>query len=228
MDTTYSLSTFGLPDITEQTPGQFTDVEVKINATQMLQDFSNSFYLELSRANDRLVDRVQITAGEIMQYFTGILQLRIMDVQGGNKFRKYESQMYMPAWIQFSISQIGQVIDTTYGLTFNPTMDFEELDIDTMLKTSSKLKYFRDAGVELLNRAFPRSIQGDANFMTLAVIKGKVASYKEGQSPLSMYLAAFLDSTIEEHMTLRGLYRIEYQDVEYVKRVLETTGGLVK
>lgn len=224
----YSLNDFDLNDISEPSPSEFTNVEVKIDPTDLLQDFSSAFYYELFRTQDRLVDKVEITSEELNDYFLGILYLRILDVEKNNKFKKFESQILMPAWISFAISQIGEVIDTDYGFKFVPTMDFDKLDIDALMKTASKLKYFQDAGVELLSRAFPRTTDGDPNFMTLAVIKGEVRSYHKDNDPLSIYLSAFLDSTIKEQNTLSSLYRISYQDVDYVGQVLKTTGGLIK
>lgn len=229
MDTNYSLESFGLPNIDQPTP-DMDEVSVTIHATGMLKEFSRAFIVELQRRNDLLVDKLSISEAELISYFTGILKLRVDDVNYDNKFRKFESQLLMPAWIQFTISQIGKVLDSEYGLEFIPKMDFDQLDIDTMLATSRKLRYFRDAGLQLLDRAFPRSVEGDKDFMTMAVFDRDVRSYRsEDPNPLSIYAVGFVGSQlVGENPKITSLYRKHRQQLGYVEQVFSVNGGMLK
>lgn len=229
MNENYTLESFGLPNIDQPTP-DMDQVTVTIHATDMLREFSRAFIVELQRRNDLLVDKLSVSEAELFSYFTGILKLRVDDVNYQNKFRKYESQLLMPAWIQFTISQIGKVLDSEYGLEFTPKMDFDQLDIDTMVETSRKLRYFRDAGLQLLDRAFPRSVEGDKDFMTMAVFDSDIKSYRsEDPNPLSIYAVGFVGSQLAEKNTnISSLYRKHRQQLGYVEQVFSVNGGMLK
>lgn len=222
------MDQFGLKDISDRTPKDFVQVNIDINPKDLLLDFADAFSEELFRLQPRLVDKMQLSSKELSSYFKGVLYLRVLDVNGKNKFHRQERLLLVPAWIEYAISQIGIVTDSMYGLTFIPEMELEDFSIDDMIETSHKLSYYKDAGVELLENVYPRTNEGSESFMTMAVIKSKVCSYKKDADPLSVYLSAFLSSTLEERSALESLYRIEYQDVDYVRQVLRTTKGLLK
>lgn len=210
---------------TKPTSTSLESIDVTIDKDLILTDFASAYFKELVRRNPVRVDAVGITEDELSAYFTGIVTLRVECVNGVCKVWRQIKQLLIPAWIEFVITQIGEVIDVDRGLKIRPVIS-ESYDLDAMFETSDKLRAFITDGVVLNRDAFPREQTGDYETMSMAIINDYVQSQSKDSHPIASYVAAFLGFKLQEEAAFKMLYRVRYDDVEFIKSMLLREGSL--
>lgn len=196
-------------------------IEVTINPDFILKDFALAYRNELHRRNPVRFEAIGLTEDELKKYFTGLLAIRVqsLSAEGCKDWRKAKA-LFIPSWVEFSLSMIGEVVDSKRGLKFTPVMQDCDYDLSEMLGTSDKLQSFIADGVVLHRDAFPRSSEGDYETMSMAIIDGYVQSIDDKSHPIASYIAAFLGFTLKKETDFKMLYRIRYDDVEYIRTML--------
>lgn len=196
-------------------------IEVSIDPALILSDFATAYYKELMRRNSIKAEACKITVDELSSYFTGLIKMRVLSVsEAGLKDWRVAKALFIPSWIEFSISRIGEVIDNVRGLKFIPVMDDTTYDLKEMLETSSKLQTFTVDGVVLHKDALPRSNEGDIETMSMAIVDGYVKGQDKYSHPVSSYVAAFLGFTLKKELDFKMLYRVTYDDVDFIREML--------
>lgn len=204
---------------TKPTTSDLDEIKVKIDPTLMLGDFAVAYEKELYRRNPTRAEQINLTAEELETYFKGIIAIRVKSVNSKVPDWRQAKELYIPTWIQFVISQIGQVIDTNRGLIITPVYE-DSYDISSMLDTSSRLRAFEVDGVSMHKDAFPRDKEGDQDMMTMAVIGDYVKSMSETPHPIQSYVSAFIGAKLEEEAAFKVLYRVRYDDVKFIRAML--------
>lgn len=217
---------FNLDFGTKPTTEHLEEVVVKLDPTIMLGDFASAYHQELMRRNPIKLETSGITPEDLEEYFEGLLSIRISSVVGKSKFWRQAKQLFIPTWIEFVISRIGQFIDFDNGLKFIPSYD-KEIDIDKMLSLSIKLGSFISDGVSMHKDAFPRDIDGDKDVMSMAIIDDYVKSMSVTSHPISSYVSAFLGAKLEEETAFKILYRVRYDDINFIRSMILAEDSLI-
>jgi hypothetical protein len=204
---------------TKPTSALLETIVVQIDSELILKDFAKAYADELSRRNPTRAREVGLTEQELKDYFDGILAIRIESVEGYSPVWRQAKQLYIPSWIQFVISRVGEVIDTDRGLKIVPKFA-GKYDFDSLLVTSNRLRAFLSDGLALHKDAFPREREGDKDTMTMAIINGYVCGQVATTHPISSYVAAFLGFKLREEIAFKMLYRVRYDDIKYIQAMI--------
>lgn len=210
---------------TKATTSSLETIVVSINSKMMLADYAKAYEVELFRRNPVRAKEVGVTEAELQKYFEGILAIRVASIGGDCKVWREAKALYIPSWIEFTISQIGEVIDVDRGLRFIPQFN-ADVDMNAMLETSDKLRSFISDGVAMSKDAFPRSSTGDIDTMSMAIIGDYVSSQTKDAHPIASYIAAFLGFKLQEEVNFRALYRVRYDDVNFIRAMLLREGSI--
>lgn len=196
-------------------------IDVTINPELIINDFASAYLKELHRRNPEKFEAVKLTEVELQEYFATLIRFRVLSIQPDRWVDWFRAKaLYIPVWIQFCMAQVGIVIDRDRGLKFRPVMDDLEYDMPKMLEISDKLQSFISDGVVLVKDAMPRGDEGDIETMSIALIEGYVMSQTKYSHPISSYVAAFLGFTLKREIDFKMLYRIRYDDVDFVRDML--------
>lgn len=204
---------------TKPTSASFELISVEINPKMMLNDYAKAYVQEFHRRNPARAEAVGLTEEELYDYFVGLIAIRIESVNGGCKAWREAKQLLIPSWIEFTLSQIGEVVDVDRGLRFIPTLN-HPVEIDKLLTVSDKLRAFIPDGVSLHKDAFPRGTEGDPETMSMAIIGQYVYSQSKDAHPIASYVASFLGFKLMEEATFKMLYRVRYDDISFIKSML--------
>lgn len=204
---------------TKPTSAALEEICVEIDPNMMLNDYAKAYVNEFHRRNPARAAAVNVTEQELQMYFTGLLLIRIETVNGNCKHWREAKQLLIPSWIEFTLSQIGEVVDVDRGLRILPTMQ-GHYDIEALLTVSEKLRYFTADGICLHRDAFPRDKAGDEETMTMAIIGQYVYSQSKDSHPIASYVASFLGFKLLEETTFKMLYRVRYDDIKFIRSML--------
>lgn len=201
------------------------NVEVVISG-DLISNYGTAFVSEAYRVNPLKAEQVKLTAEEVDKYSRYLVTKRIESIHGRcDDFRKLKN-LYIPVWIQYNLAMIGRVVLRDRGLTIIPiesepsTMTFEEA-----LVISEKIGAFED-DLQIVNDAMPRSQDGDKDVMSTALIADYVRSLTPVTHVASTYVTAFMGMRLKEEAAMAVLYRVQYDDVQYIATALTSQRGL--
>lgn len=200
-------------------------VEVKIDPITMTSEYASATLLEMQRMNPVKMESLQttLTVEALSTYFAELVNLRIAQVLGKKIDWRAMKQLHMPAWIQFTLESIGEVILVDQGLRFIPAENetWEPVDMKALYAMSDLLRGFERDGLSVVSNGFKPSRDGDPETMTLCILDGYVKGLASVQShPVHTYVAAFLGQKIVQEQAFRVLYRIRYDDVQFIAQSL--------
>lgn len=216
---------------TKVTTNSLEKIHVAIDPKVMIGNFAQSYRNELRRRNFEKYDSDPLTVEEFNLYFQRLVKLRIMSVEDDCPDWRQARQLYIPSWIEAVISMLGKVVDTERGMVIIPSFELEwtyrdkKIDgskgtIDEMLDFSLRLGSFREDGLVLHKDAFPRVPDGDKDVMMMAIIDGYVKSQLKVAHPIAGYIAGFLGMKLQQEQTFKLLYRVRYDDINYITEML--------
>lgn len=197
---------------------KFEEISVVIDPEFMFRDMAAKYVEETYFQQPLKAKEAQLTEEEMDQYLRGLLAIRVESIHGKCKVWREAKRLYIPTWIQFILSQLGTVVDYDYGLKMVPVYD-GKYDINALIATSNKLGAFQDC-LSMHKDAFPRGPEGDRNTMSMVVLDGFVQSRSKDAHPIHAYVTAFLGMKLEEDTAFRMLFRVRYDDAEFIKTML--------
>lgn len=218
-----NVSIFQTLDLTGSKPTSVATetIHVEISADNLLGQYARAFVNEAHRVAPLRAEQVGLTSEEVERYCEFLLYQRILSVKGQcDLFRKLKV-LYIPIWIQYNLSMIGEVNIREKGLRLIPDMEAPEMTYEEALKVSEKIGSF-ERDLQLVQDAMPRSQSGDRDVMSTALIAGYVRSLEKVEHVASTYVTAFLGMKLREEMAMSVLYRVQYDDVAYIASVLTT------
>lgn len=205
----------------------YDKVEVEIDPTVCVGEYSKAICREAARVNPMLFARDPIQDREMFEYASFLLDQRVQSCQGHVPSWNRLKALRIPSFLEYALTTIGVVTDRVYGLEFVPVMKeppvFTVVEpngdtttrpytIEDALKFSERLAQFADY-LSLRRDAMPRKPDGDPEVMSMAIVRNYVC----GRSPLSdatkQYMAGFLGLALLKEQTFGALYRIQYDDV---------------
>lgn len=199
---------------TGPTPVKQETIVITINPELMVDDFAKAIVREAKRKAPLTFEDYPLTDEEMKSYCRGILKLRIDSVNNEKVDWRRMKLLLIPDFIQMSISMVGEVIIRESGLRLIPEME-QSYDLDQMLEVSKKLDAYSDV-LHLSRDAFPREASGNVDVMSTALINDYVRGLMRATHPADTYVAAFLGFKLKEETTFQILYRINYDDIDYV------------
>jgi len=201
-------------------------VEVVVTSAGLMGDYARAFVREAKRVNPDRAKQVDLTEDELVDYANYLLAKRIQCVNNTcSDFRRLKA-LYIPSYLQYVLSMIGLVIDRSYGLRLVPVMnEGPMMSLDDALLVSEKIGSFEN-DLQIVQDAMPRDIYGDVNVMSTALIAGYVMSYQRVGHPAATYVTAFLGMTLRKETAFTALYRIQYDDLDFITAALLTQKGL--
>lgn len=194
------------------------DIIIEINPTDFLDGYSRAFVFEAQRTNPIMFDSNPITEQEVSAYSTFLISERIKSVHNQCPDWKNLKLLWIPDWIQYVISLIGKFTNYEFGLKFTPILNesVEVIDIAEAFRISEKLsKYSTSMGMH--KDAMPRGDEGDEDVMSCALISNRIKATKRLAHPESSYVAAFAGLTLRKEATMSILYRVSYDDINYIR-----------
>lgn len=216
---------------TKPTSVQMEVVEVVITAENLFGDFAKAFVAECYRINPLTAEHVHLTQEEMTEYIKFLVYKRLECVaESCHDWRRLKT-LRIPSWIQYNLSMIGKVILRAVGLTLTPVMDPEDvkslISLDQAFEISNKISAFED-DLQIVEDAMPRSVYGDEDVMSTAMIAGYVRSLRPVQHVASTYVTAFMGMKLREEAAMKVLYRVQYDDVAFIRNALINDRGILR
>jgi len=201
-------------------------IEVVIDPSILIGDYALAFLKECDRTQPLRAKATGLTVDELFSYCVFLLDTRIKSVVSFVPQYSRFKVLAIPAFIQYCLENVGRVVLNDVGLTMVPTLaeTCEVITFEQALVISEKVKSFEDTLV-VLTDALPRSPEGNVEVMSTALIAGYVRAQKK-VSPVSSYLGAFLGLSLKKENVFQMLYRVQYDDLEYIRMALTSHGGL--
>lgn len=209
------------------TPVVTETIEVNMSADVMMDRYAKAFVTEAIRKNPLLMERMNLTAEEVYQYCAFLLKERILFVKGQCPlFRKLKA-LYIPVWIQYILSCVGRVVIRNRGLVLMPIWKDSDQDLtfEQALAISEKIGSLED-DLQIVQDGMPRTDSGDKDVMSSALIAGYIRSMNEVQHVSATYVAAFANAQLEKETAFSALYRVQYDDLDYIVSALVAQKGI--
>jgi len=217
-------------------------ISVSLNVDLILADYGAWYARELEIRAPKKFSASKLTADMITAYFTQLLALRIHDVREklGEKVTiadildkpikpnlswHIRKLLIAPPWIEFTLSSVGVHIDRRFGIKIIPS-PLKYVDQFNMLEISNTLRAFEDDGFSFVDNVFSSDINGNPDVMRLAVVEDFVMGMAEVK-PYATYVASFLGLQIDKSHALAALYRVRYDDIEFIKSALTLERTLI-
>lgn len=199
-----------------------------ISASNLFAGYARAFINEAYRVNPLTAREMALKDEEIEKYIVYLLSKRIECVENRCKDFRRLKVLYIPAWIQFNLSMVGEVNIREKGLRIVPELEEEvELTFEQAVEISNRIGAFED-DLQILKDAMPRSIEGDRDVMTTALIAGYMRSIDKVEHVVSTYVAGFLGLKIREEAAMSVLYRVQYDDIAFIASALTLEKGLYR
>ena len=208
-------------------PASRDTITITISSTEVLSDFAQAFVEEGYRKNPLLAEQVKLTAEELSAYNHYLLTKRVETIhQQCRDFRKL-GVLYIPSWVQYLLAMIGIVYDDQLGLEFIPVMEEPStMSFEEAVTISNKVRAF-NRDLQMVNEAMPRGIYGESSVMQTLIIADYVRSIRQVTHISDTYVTAALGFKIQQDLGLTALYRLQYDDVSYIRSVINSSGGTV-
>lgn len=200
-------------------------ISVKIDPIVILQHYAKATTQEMHRMNPERYDSVadKLLAENLHKYYAFLLAVRVKAVRGELKEWRQIRSLWMPAWVQFAISCVGEVILQDYGLKFVPDIDddyYLKYALEDAMEMSNILRAFKVDGLSVMDDGFPRTKEGSKDTMSLALFGNYVRGPWPVSHPIFTYVAAFLGHKIAENAGYQMLYRCRYDEVNFIASML--------
>ena len=200
------------------------DITVVITDDNIAKPYVHGFISEMYRINPIFSKAIQLSEEELMDYINYLISERCKQVNGDYHARNRNKNMWIPDFIQYVISMIGIVEKRELGLRMIPEYGSEVISYEQATVVSNKLAQTQDF-MSLSRNAFPKDEFGDAEVMTTVLVSTSVKSMNVLTHPVNQLITAFLGMRLKEEAMHGILYRVQYDDLQYLTNVLASIGG---
>lgn len=200
------------------------DITVIITDDNIAKPYVHGFVSEMFRINPLFAKALELSEDDLMDYINYLISERCKQVNGDFHVRNRNKNMWIPDFIQYVISMIGIVEKREHGLRMIPEYTSEVIDIERATVISNKLAQTQDF-MSVSRNAFPTDEFGDAEVMTTVLVSTSVRSMTTLTHPVNQLITAFLGMRLKEEAMHGILYRVQYDDLQYLTNVLASIGG---
>lgn len=164
-------------------------------------------------ADDEFAD-CPLTKENLHDYLLFLLDRRIAFVNQECREWFRTKALYIPDYWQFLLSCIGEVDVRSQGIRLKPkTREASKMSMDQALIFSEQLSQFKEF-IYMEKTAFPKSIEGDVEVMSSALIADQVRSMNHDVPPLHQFVVGCADFKLERESAFAMLYRVRYADTD--------------
>lgn len=201
-------------------------VDVQISSQLLVKNYAIAFVREAYRVAPLRAEQVALTSEEVVNYVDYLFTKRVECVDDNCKDWRKLKNLAIPSYVQYILSQVGTVVVRDYGLKLHPvvqtpsTMTFEDA-----LVISDKIRAFEN-DLQVVVDAMPREKTGNIDVMSCALIDGYVRSFRKAEHVSSTYAAAFANMKLVQESAFNALYRVQYDDLEFIAAALAMQKGL--
>lgn len=201
-------------------------ITIIISSENLIGSYGNAFVNETYRVNPLRAEQVKLTPDEMKSYCHYLLAKRIECVHGKcSDFRKLKT-LYIPSWIQYCLSMVGELNLRDIGLLIRPELEEKKtISFEEAVEISNKIGAFED-DLQIVRDAMPRDIEGNRDVMSTAMVADYVRALKPVEHVAATYVTTFLGMKLQEELAFQALYRVQYDDVAYVASVLTRAKGI--
>lgn len=206
---------------------ELQQVVVEVDPAIIIKEYAKATLLEMNRMNPVRFQSVAevVTEESLAEYFSYLVCQRVKYVQGDVQDWRKMRTLWVPAWIQFALACVGEVIVTDFGVKFTPSVasaskDLKDYVFEDASVISDILRMFKVDGLSVLDDAFPKTKDGQKDTMSLALIGSYVKGMWPVSHPIYTYVAAFLGFKILESTGFSMLYRCRYDEVSFIASML--------
>lgn len=202
----------------QPSPVKMETVEVVLSSGNLMNDYCKAFINEANRRMPLTAAlKDALTLDELQLYCDYLLTERVKCVYlNCPEWRKLKT-LWIPSFIQYVLSCVGEVIVRDYGIKLMPVLPkYSELTFEQAAAISEKICAYADK-LQMVRDAMPRGVEGDIDVMSCAIIESYVRSWRKASHASFTYVAAFLDAHLKEELAFKALYRIQYDDLEYLR-----------
>lgn len=210
-------------------PVKMEVVYVQVRVDTLFKDYVHAFIAEAHRRMPLTAELDgALTEEELLAYAEFLLTQRIKTIEMSCSLWRKLKVLWIPSFIQYVLSTVGEVILRQYGLKFLPKLEQPSaMTFDEAAVISDKISAFEEK-LQMVRDAMPRGIEGDVDVMTCAIIDGYIRTREMVSHPSATYVAAFLNATLEKELAFKSLYRIQYDDLEFIRSaMIAGSGGLI-
>lgn len=201
-------------------------IRVQISTENLTGQYGRAFVNEAYRVHPLRAEQVGLTAQEVQEYAHYLMTKRIECVNMECKDWRKLKLLYIPSWIQYCLAMVGKLVLRDIGLVIIPEMENPSLmTFNEALEISEKIGAFED-DLQIVRDAMPRDPEGNEDVMSTALVADYVRSLKPVQHVASTYVTAFLGMKLKEEVAFQALYRIQYDDLEYVSSAITATKSI--
>ena len=211
-------------DFNGHKPARRDDVHVIITKDNIAAPYVRGFISEMYRMNPLYAKTISLTEQELLNYINYLIAERCEQVNGNYHVRNRNKMMWIPDFIQYVISMVGIVEIRDLGLRLIPEYEGEVISIAEAQTISDKISLTQDF-MSVSRNAFPIDIEGDEEVMTTVLVSSSVRSMKVLSHPVNQLITAFLGMRLKQEALHGVLYRVQYDDLEYLTNVLSSLGG---
>lgn len=201
-------------------------VVVKITSANLIDGYAKAFVNEGYRVNPLRAEQIKLTTDEVVKYAKYLLNERVKTVHYEcTDWRKLKA-LYIPAWIQYSLSMVGKVYLRDIGIVLDPEMeDKVEFTYEKALEVSEKIGSF-ERDLQVFKDAMPRGEFGNKDVMSTVLIANYMRSIHKVEHVAATYVSAFLGFKLKEEQAFQAIYRVQYDDIAFITAALATQKGL--
>lgn len=199
-------------------PIKTEEIKVSISSNVLVENYCAAFIHEAARKAPLIAERDgALTKQELIDFSNYLMTQRVKAINLDCPDWRKLKLLWIPSFIQYVLSCVGIVQDREYGLKFVPVMENPStMTFDVALNISNKIEEYVDY-LQMVQDAMPRGVEGDKDVMMSAIIDQYVRSYQKVSHPSATYVAAFLNAKLVDELSFKALYRISYDDIEYIK-----------
>lgn len=198
------------------------NVEVEIGSETLFGSYAKAFVAEARRVNPLRMEQIGLTVKEVEKYSQFLLERRIAYVsETCTDFRKLKA-LYIPSFIQYNLAMVGKLILRDDGLTLIPVyVGPKTISLEEAYAISEKIGSLEN-DLQIVQDAMPRDVLGDVDVMSTALVAGYVRSIRPVQHVASTYVTAFLGMKLRQEASFAVLYRVQYDDLNFISTALTT------
>lgn len=201
-------------------------IEVSVGLSQMVTDYGKAFVKEARRKNPLRMDQINLTPEEVTDYCDYLFTKRIESIMDQCPDWRKLKNLYIPAYVQYAMAMIGIVTIRNRGIQLIPVDNHpSQMTFEQALEISEKIGMLQD-DLQVVHDAMPRGEEGNIDVMSTALIAGYVRSLGEVGHVSATYVTAFMDMKLKQETAFQTLYRVQYDDVDYIQSALLTQRGL--
>ena len=198
-------------------------ITVKLNPADFVGDYAKAIVSRCMNHNEQEFERHPISVDQVTSYCEFLFTKRVDQVNDrlqGKEWRQMKN-LYVPVFIEYAMTTVGIVRLRDEGLEIVPECDASSMTMEEAEQISQTLYWFCDQ-ISLVQNGFSTSVEGNADVMSCAVIKDYVLGRKKVTEVTASYLAAFMGFKLAEETTFSALYRVQYDDLAYIKSALNS------